>query len=431
MVTRAVFLDRDGVINANVERDGKAVAPTRLEDFRFLPRVAEAISALKSAGFKIIVITNQPDLATGRTSKATVDAMHDKIRAELEIDDIRMCAHLDSDNCHCRKPKPGMLLDAAAEWGIDLASSYLVGDRWRDMEAGRAAGCKTLFVDAGYEQEGPMQPDKIIRSLTEAAAVILGGAADGRRHMSTASVDQLKIKIYADGADIKAMRQAAANPLISGFTTNPTLMRAAGVNDYKAFAHEALRFIPDRPISFEVFADDFPSMEAQAREIASWGDNVYVKIPVTNTKGDFSGPLIATLSHAGVKLNVTAMTTLEQVSRVGEALAESVPAVVSVFAGRIADTGRDPVPHMAEALRLLKGRPKAELLWASPRELLNIFQADSIGCHIITVTNDHLKKLSLVGKDLGDYSLDTVKMFYNDASSAGYDIPLPAKRAAS
>jgi transaldolase len=249
--------------------------------------------------------------------------------------------------------------------------------------------------------------------------------------MSTPSVDQLKIKIFADGADINAMRQAAANPLIKGFTTNPTLMRAAGVNDYKAFAHEVLRFIPDRPISFEVFADDFSSMETQALEISSWGDNVYVKIPVTNTKSDFSGPLIATLSRAGVKLNVTAMTTLEQVSRVGEALAENVPAVVSVFAGRIADTGRDPVPHMAEALRLLKGRPKAELLWASPRELLNIFQADSIGCHIITVTNDHLKKLSLVGKDLHDYSLDTVKMFHNDAASAGYQIQIPGKRAAS
>jgi D-glycero-D-manno-heptose 1,7-bisphosphate phosphatase len=175
MVMRAVFIDRDGVINANVERDGKAVAPTRLEDFRFLPGVAESISALKKAGFKIIVITNQPDLATGRTTRAIVDAMHRKILDELEIDDIKMCAHLDRDNCHCRKPKPGMLLDAAADWGIDLSSSYLVGDRWRDMEAGRAAGCTTLFVDAGYEQEGPMQPDIIIRSLIEAAGAILKG----------------------------------------------------------------------------------------------------------------------------------------------------------------------------------------------------------------------------------------------------------------
>jgi transaldolase len=249
--------------------------------------------------------------------------------------------------------------------------------------------------------------------------------------MNTPSVDRLKIKIFADGADIKAMREAASNPLIKGFTTNPTLMRQAGVNNYKAFATEVLKLIPDRPISFEVFADDFPSMADQAREIASWGENVYVKIPVTNTKGEFAGPLIATLSRAGVKLNVTAMMTLEQVTRVGEALAENVPAVVSVFAGRIADTGRDPVTHMTEALRLLRNRPKAELLWASPREVLNIFQADAIGCHIITVTNDHLKKLSLVAKDLDEYSRDTVFMFYKDATSAGYTIPLSTVRAAS
>ena len=249
--------------------------------------------------------------------------------------------------------------------------------------------------------------------------------------MSALSVQRLKIKIFADGADIKAMREAAANPLIKGFTTNPTLMRAAGVTDYRAFAREALALIPDRPISFEVFADDFPSMEDQALEIASWGNNVYVKIPVTNTKSEFSGPLIATLSRAGVKLNVTAILTLEQVKRVGAALSETVPAVVSVFAGRVADTGRDSVPHMVEALKLLRDRPKAELLWASPREVLNIFQADAIGCHIITVTSDHLKKLALTGKDLDAYSLDTVAMFYKDATAAGYSVPLAAKRAAS
>jgi transaldolase len=177
-------------------------------------------------------------------------------------------------------------------------------------------------------------------------------------------------------------------------------------------------------VSFEVFADDFPTMEAQAREIASWGDNVYVKIPVTNTRGDFAGPLIASLSRTGVKLNVTAIMTLDQVKHVGEALSEKVPAVVSVFAGRIADTGRDPVPHMRKALELLSSRPKAELLWASPRELLNIFQADEIGCHIITVTPDVLKKLALVGKDLDVYSRETVSMFYKDATAAGYSIEL-------
>jgi transaldolase len=248
--------------------------------------------------------------------------------------------------------------------------------------------------------------------------------------MTIPSIGTVNIKIFADGADTKAMLQAAGNPLIRGFTTNPTLMRAAGVGDYKAFAHEVLEAIPDRPISFEVFADDFPTMEQQAHEIASWGKNVYVKIPVTNTKGDFAGPLIATLSRTGIKLNVTAVMTLDQVARIGDALAETVPAVVSIFAGRIADTGRDPVPHMKAALDILRGRPRAELLWASPRELLNIFQADEIGCHIITVTSDHLKKLSLIGKDLNEYSRDTVAMFYKDAVSAKYAIPLVPRRAA-
>jgi transaldolase len=249
--------------------------------------------------------------------------------------------------------------------------------------------------------------------------------------MKLPSLDQLAIKIFADGADLKGMIEGARNPLVKGFTTNPTLMRAAGVTDYKAFALDVLKAIPDRPVSFEVFADDFATMEGQAREIASWGENVYVKIPVTNTKGDFCGPLIANLSRAGIKLNITAVFTHEQIGKIAAALAEDTPAVVSVFAGRIADTGRDPVPHMREALRLLNDRPKAELLWASPRELLNIFQADEIGCHIITVTNDVLKKLSLVGKDMTAYSRETVTMFFRDAASAGFGIPLAAKRAAS
>lgn len=249
--------------------------------------------------------------------------------------------------------------------------------------------------------------------------------------MNSPNVANLKIKIFADGADLKSMKDAATNPLVKGFTTNPTLMCAAGVADYRAFALDVLKAISDRPVSFEVFADDFATMEDQAREIASWGQNVYVKIPVTNTKGDFCGPLIAALSRAGVKLNVTAVFTLDQVSRIAAALAEDVPAVVSVFAGRIADTGRDPVPHMREAVGILRQRPKAELLWASPRELLNIFQADEIGCHIITVTSDVIKKLSLVGKDMDAYSRETVSMFYRDATAAGYGIPLAAKRAAS
>jgi transaldolase len=234
------------------------------------------------------------------------------------------------------------------------------------------------------------------------------------------TIEGLRIKIFADGADKAGMLEMAAKPYISGFTTNPTLMRKAGVSDYRAFAREILSAITDRPISFEVFSDEFAEMERQAQEIAAWGKNVYVKIPVTNTRGEPTYGLIRRLAKAGVKLNVTAILTLEQVREVASALAGGPPSCVSVFAGRIADTGRDPVPLMAAAVELLRPYPNQELIWASPRELLNIFQADAIGCHIITVTTDILKKLSLVGKDLAAYSLETVKMFYDDAQRAGY-----------
>jgi transaldolase len=232
----------------------------------------------------------------------------------------------------------------------------------------------------------------------------------------------LRIKIFADGADLDAMLRLAADPRISGFTTNPTLMRKAGIADYEAFGRRVLAAIPDRPVSLEVFADDFPTMERQARAIASWGRNAYVKIPVTDTAGTSAAPLIARLSADGIALNVTALLTLEQVRTTAAALAPAAPAVVSVFAGRIADTGVDPVPLMEEALRILAPRPRAELLWASPRELLNIVQADAIGCHIVTVTGDLLAKLPLLGKDLAEYSRETVEMFRRDALAAGYSI---------
>jgi transaldolase len=236
------------------------------------------------------------------------------------------------------------------------------------------------------------------------------------------AIPPLKVKLFADGADLAGIKEMAANPRIRGFTTNPTLMRKAGVGDYKAFALEALQIVGGRSISFEVFADDFAEMEKQALEIASWGKNVYVKIPITNTKGEFAGPLVERLSRVGVQVNVTAMMTLDQVRQITERLAAKTPAIISMFAGRIADTGRDPMPMMAEAVKIMKAKPKAELIWASPRELLNIFQADAVGCHIITATNDILKKLSLVGKDLDAYSLETVEMFYKDAKAAGYNI---------
>jgi transaldolase len=237
------------------------------------------------------------------------------------------------------------------------------------------------------------------------------------------TIADLKVKIFADGADVKGMVEMYGKPFVRGFTTNPTLMRKAGITDYRAFAREVLDRIPDRPISFEVFSDDFPEMERQAREIASWGDNVNVKIPVTNTQGEPAYPLIRALARAGIKLNVTAVFTLEQVRDVVASLDTKTPAFVSVFAGRIADTGVDPVPMMREAVEILRRScPKAELIWASPRELLNIFQADAIGCHIITVTNDILGKLGLVGKDLAAYSLETVAMFRSDALAARYTI---------
>jgi transaldolase len=237
-----------------------------------------------------------------------------------------------------------------------------------------------------------------------------------------ARLDELRIKIFADGADLEGILALAKNPLIKGFTTNPTLMRKAGIADYETFARRLLEAIPDRPVSLEVFADEFPEMARQARAIASWGRNVNVKIPVTNTRGEFSGPLISDLARDGVVVNVTALTTVEQVASVAACLEAEVPAIVSVFAGRVADTGVDPVPMMEEAVQVLRMVPRAELIWASPRELLNLFQADAVGCHIITMTNDLLAKLPLVGKDLPRYSLDTVEMFRRDALAAGYTI---------
>jgi transaldolase len=228
----------------------------------------------------------------------------------------------------------------------------------------------------------------------------------------------LSVKLFADGADLDGILSLYRNPLIKGFTTNPTLMRKAGINDYPAFARRLLEAVPDRPISFEVFADDEPEMERQAREIASWGENVYVKIPITNTAGEPTSSLVERLSYAGIKLNLTALMTLDQVRRVARELAAGVPACVSVFAGRIADTGRDPMPLMKTAVEILAPNPAAELIWASPRELLNIFHADAVGCHIITVTHDILAKMTGAGKDLDEFSLDTVKMFHRDASAS-------------
>lgn len=240
--------------------------------------------------------------------------------------------------------------------------------------------------------------------------------------MSLNSMTDLRVKIFADGADKASILEHYANPMIQGFTTNPTLMRKVGITDYAAFAKDILASISDRPISFEVFSDDFEEMYRQAKLIAGWGDNVYVKIPVTNTKAESAVPLIRRLAPEGVKMNVTALFTIEQVQAVSDALADAAPSNISIFAGRIADAGVDPLPTMQKALEIMASRPQQELIWASPRELFNVVQAHDIGCHIITATSDILAKLKLIGKDLEDYSLDTVKMFYSDATAAGFKL---------
>ena len=235
-------------------------------------------------------------------------------------------------------------------------------------------------------------------------------------------LDSLRVKIYADGADRDGMLEMHRRWPIQGFTTNPTLMRKAGVANYEAFARDVLSAIRDLPVSFEVFSDDFTEMRRQARKIAAWGENVYVKIPITNTERKSAAALVRELSHEGIRVNVTALLTLAQVEEVAGALAGGAPAVVSVFAGRIADTGCDPLPIMRDALKVLRPLPHVELLWASPREVLNVVQADQVGCHIITATSDILNKLSLLGKGLGEFSLETVKMFHDDAAKAGYTL---------
>ena len=235
-------------------------------------------------------------------------------------------------------------------------------------------------------------------------------------------LDELRVQIFADGADLPGIVEMARRPYIKGFTTNPTLMRKAGVADYRAFAKEVLAAVPNRPISFEVFADDFGEMERQAREIAAWGECVFVKIPVTDTQGRSAAALIERLASDRIKLNVTALLTLEQVETVSAALSDHAPSFISVFAGRLADTGRDPLPLLAKALEVMGKAPRQQLIWASPREVLNILQADAVGCHVITVTNDLLQKLPLVGKDPLQFSLETVRMFHDDAQKAGYTL---------
>jgi transaldolase len=412
MMRPAVFLDRDGVLNAAVVRDGKPYPPASIDELIIAPDAARVLGRLRAAGYRVVVVTNQPDVARGTQRREVVEVINAALAAALAIDEIRVCYHDDRDGCECRKPAPGLLLQPPE---YDLARSVMVGDRWRDIEAGRRAGvAATILVDRGYRERRTAEPDVRVRSLTEAVDWIL--QPDRRAD----PLSSLRVKIFADGATLDDMRAWSGEPYIQGFTTNPTLMHKAGVREYARFARDAVAAIPDRPISFEVFSDDFCEMEWQAREIASWGANVYVKIPITNTRGQPSTALIHRLSHGGVQVNVTAVLTVAQVASAVEALQDGAASNVSIFAGRIADTGRDPVPVVANALKVAARAPSVELIWASPREVLNVYQANAVGCHIITATTDILNKLHLSGKNLNQFSLEIVQMFRNDAVKAGF-----------
>jgi transaldolase len=417
LTARAVFLDRDGVLNRAVIRNGRPFPPAAADELEIVADARMSLRRLREAGFRVVVVTNQPDVARGTQSIERVEAIHAVLASSLPIDEFRVCYHDDIDACRCRKPSPGMLLEAAALSDLSLEQSFLVGDRWRDIEAGRRAGCRTVLVGDGYQEDVKMAPNARVASLTQAVDWILTASEADAVAPRVAS---LKVKIFADGADLQSIVEMAGHQYIRGFTTNPTLMRKAGVRDYEAFARDVVRAVPDRPISFEVLSDSFSEMERQARKIAAWGHNVNVKIPVTNSCGEPAYDLIQKLSGDGVKVNVTAVFTLEQVRMLMDCLADRAPAFISLFAGRIADTGHDPTPVVASAVDLLKPAKNIELIWASPRELLNLFQADAAGCQIITMTVDLLKKLPLVDRAHALCSLDTVQMFYRDAQQAGF-----------
>ena len=410
MKPRAVFLDRDGVLNEAIVRDGKPYPPPSIDELVVASDAAAALARLKQAGYRLVVVTNQPDVGRGRQRREIVEAINRALLDALPLDEVRVCYHDDADRCDCRKPAPGLLLQAPDH---DLPHSVIVGDRWRDVEAGRRAGLgAAILIDRGYTERGETEPDVRVSSLTEAVDWIL----------ATDPIARLRVKLFADGAALEDMIALADRPHIRGFTTNPTLMRKAGVRDYARFARDVLAKIPERPISFEVLSDDLAEMAAQAREIAGWGANVYVKIPITNTRGESACGIIAGLSHDGVQVNVTAVMTPQQITASVDALRGGCPAYISLFAGRIADTGRDPLPVVRRALAIAADAPSIELIWASPREVLNVVQADAVGCHVITLTTDLLAKLPLLDKSLHEFSLETVKMFREDAVRAGLSL---------
>lgn len=434
----AVFLDRDGVINDVVPNSisGTRESPATPAEVRLMPGAADAARMLRAAGYSLVVVSNQPGAAKGLTTRPALDEVHGAVKAALDdagaaVDDWRYCFHHPDagDTCNCRKPEPGLLLDAAQSLQLDLAASWMVGDSDSDVEAGRSAGCRTVLVmnpHSAHRRVGA-RADVHVADLADAAREILGGArvaaatADGSSRVGVV-LDKLRTKIFADGADLETILTLADDPRLRGFTTNPSLMWKAGLTNYAEFAERVLSAIADRPVSFEVVADDTEEMRRQAHRIASWGTNVYVKIPVSTTSGAPTAPLVRELSGIGIKLNVTAVMTPRQVEAVAVALDGGAPSIVSVFAGRIADAGVDPLPIMRESLEILAPVAGAELLWASPREVLNLIQANDIGCHIITMTTDLLPKLATLGKNLDQFSLETVQMFHRDAVVAGFTL---------
>lgn len=422
-VRPAVFLDRDGTLNRCFPGDGTTHPPAGLADLALVDDAAEACERLRDAGYLLLVVTNQPDVRRGLQTRARVEEINAHLLAALGLDGCAVCYHDDRDGCACRKPLPGLLLDLARRHDVDLGRSWMVGDRPADVEAGLAAGCRTVLVSEVEQDHGQHHRTT---SLIAAADAIVNASTFRETRMPT-ELSALTVKIFADGADLPDMAKMYRDPLIKGFTTNPTLMRKAGVRNYELFAREVLEIVPDRPVSFEVLSDGPDAMFEEALVIGAWADNVYVKIPITNSEGRSTIGVVRQLHQAGIKVNVTAVLTLEQVRAAAVCFNTSTPSIVSVFAGRIADTGRDPLPLMAEAASILHARPGVELLWASPRELLNVFHAEEAGCDIITATTDVLAKRHLVGKDLDEYSLETVRMFCED--SRGLDVTLGGQPA--
>lgn len=425
-----ILLDRDGVLNKMViePEHGVADSPLHPSQVVLMAGVAEALARLTEAGYGLVVVSNQPAAAKGKTSRENLEAVHARVIAQAcargaRILGSHVCWHRAEDDCSCRKPAVGLLqaaLQAHPEHA--RAGAWMVGDGLTDVQAGRTLGLHTAFIGKMFcaackqldDTVGPA--DHIAPHLPAFVDHLLGTAATPVGPLASA----LRVRVFADGADLVTLRRRAADPRIAGFTTNPSLARKAGVNGYERFAREALAVAEGRPLSIEVVADDADTIAAQARRIHGWGDNAYVKIPVTTSRGEPLWPLAGRLSQEGVKINLTALLPLWQVAQAAEVFRGGAPSIVSVLAGRVADAGIDPVGHMRAARAICRAAdPAIELLWASPREVYNVVQADHIGVDIITLTDDLLCKLHLLGGDLDAVSLDTVRGLKADADLGG------------